>query len=89
MTEDGGDRHRTSLITARVTIAGMTSVHAAHAVFTALAAVEGIVRADVAVGRATIEHDGRTTRHAIEQAIDVAGYTVADYTEERRRLPLL
>jgi copper chaperone CopZ len=67
----------------------MTSVHAAHAVFTALAAVEGIVRADVALGRATIEHDGRATRHAVEQAIEVAGYTVADYAEERRRLPLL
>jgi copper chaperone CopZ len=67
----------------------MTSVHAAHAVFTALTAVEGIVRADVALGRATIEHDGRATRRAVEQAVEVVGYTVTDYTEERRRLPLL
>jgi copper chaperone CopZ len=76
-------------ITTRLTIAGMISVHSVRAVFTALAAVDGILRTEVALGSASIEHDGRATCEALEAAIAVAGYTVATCTEERRALPLL
>ena len=75
-------------ITTSVTIQGMLSVHAAHAVFTALTGVEGISTADVKVGRATIEHDGRATHEQIIDAIETAGYVVTDIRDERR-LPLL
>jgi len=75
-------------ITTSVTIDGMLAVHAAHAVYTALAGVEGIITADVKVGRATIEHDGRATHEDIIAAIEAAGYYVTDIRDERR-LPLL
>jgi copper chaperone CopZ len=67
----------------------MTSIHSVRAVFTALAAVEGIARADVAIGRATVEHDGRATCEALAAAVALAGYEVTRCTEERRTLPLL
>lgn len=69
-------------------IAGMTSVHAVRAVFTALAGVEGVTSADVALGRATVEHDGRVTPSALAEAIAVAGYEVQEWREERRQLPV-
>ncbi|HEX5438906.1 MAG TPA: heavy metal-associated domain-containing protein [Gemmatimonadaceae bacterium] len=88
-SSSGHEQRAAPVITTRVNIAGMTSVHSAHAVFTALTGVDGILRADVAVGRATIEHDGRATCEALAQAIAVAGYVMTDCIEERRRLPLL
>ncbi|MBX3173676.1 MAG: hypothetical protein KF709_04655 [Gemmatimonadaceae bacterium] len=41
-----------------LTIDGMLAVHARHAVFTALAAVEGLRGAEVELGRAVVEFDG-------------------------------
>ena len=73
----------------RLTIAGMTSVHAARAIFTALAGVDGIVLADVGHGSATVEHDGTVTRAALREAVAIAGYEVVEMREERRVLPLL
>ena len=70
----------------RLTIPGMRSNHCVTAVFTALTAVEGIARADVSIGAAVIEHDGRATPEALRAAIAVAGYEVGDVVEERRRL---
>lgn len=64
----------------------MTSPHAVRAVFTALAAVEGIAIADVAIGRATIDHDGRATVDQLRDAIATAGYEVTGAQEERRTL---
>jgi copper chaperone CopZ len=72
-----------------LTIRGMLAVHAVRAVYTALAGVEGIVTADVTLGRAVIEHDGRATPERLAAAVAVAGYEVAQWTEERRRLPTL
>jgi copper chaperone len=72
-----------------IRIAGMSCQHCVRAVFTALTPVEGIHSADVAVGHATIEHDGTVTAAQLRDAIAVAGYAVEDTTEERRRLPLL
>ena len=73
----------------RIRIAGMSCQHCVRAVFTALTPVEGITSADVSIGAATIEHDGRVTMDALREAIAVAGYEVEEGTEERRRLPLL
>ena len=76
-------------VTATLTIDGMTAVHAVRAVFTALSGVEGIIRADVAMGRATVEHDGRATAEAMRQAVEIAGYELIGIEESRRKLPLL
>jgi copper chaperone CopZ len=73
----------------RLRIAGMTCQRCVQAVFTSLTPVAGIVSADVAIGGATIEHDGRATVRALREAIAVSGYEVTLAEEERRRLPLL
>jgi copper chaperone CopZ len=73
----------------RIRIAGMSCQHCVRAVFTALTPVEGIASADVEIGAAAIEHDGRVTLDMLREAIAVAGYTVEEGSEERRRLPLL
>ncbi len=73
----------------RLRIAGMSCQRCVQAVFTALTPVEGILAADVTIGAATIEHDGRATVDALRQAIAVAGYDAALAGEERRRLPML
>ncbi|HEY5022910.1 MAG TPA: heavy-metal-associated domain-containing protein [Gemmatimonadaceae bacterium] len=69
-------------------ISGMTCAHCVRAVFTSLAGVEGIKRADVTIGQAVIEHDGTVTPEQIRDAIAVAGYTVSDTRADRRTLPL-
>ena len=69
-------------------ISGMTCAHCVRAVFTSLAGVEGIDRADVSIGRAVIEHDGTVTSEQIRSAIAVAGYDVTDFKNDGRSLPL-
>ena len=71
-----------------VSISGMSCSHCVRAVFTALAGVPGIERADVSIGRAVIDHDGTVTPEAIRDAIAIAGYEVADVTQNKRTLPL-
>jgi copper chaperone CopZ len=73
----------------RLRIAGMSCQRCVQAVFTSLTPVAGIVSADVTIGGATIEHDGRATIEALREAIAVSGYDVSIADEERRRLPLL
>lgn len=76
--------------TTTAVIGGMRSVHCARAVYTALASVPGLTSAEVVVGRATVDHDGRATRDALQAAISLAGYELLETTEERQRsLPLL
>jgi copper chaperone CopZ len=75
-------------MTTTVSITGMSCVHCVRAVFTSLAGVEGIERADVSIGRAVIEHDGSVTPEQIRDAIAVAGYDVEGFTQDRRSLPL-
>ena len=65
---------------------GMRSVHCVRAIFTALNAVEGIASAEVTVGRAVVEHDGRARRGALTEVVEALGYVVRDVVEERRRL---
>ena len=74
--------------TAHLTIDGMNAVHAVRAVYTAFAGVPGIVRAEVALGRATVEHDGTATRALLEEAVALAGFRVTAFREERS-LPTL
>ena len=76
-------------MTTTLTISGMAAVHAVRAVFTALAGVEGITRADVSLGRAVVEHDGRATPALLRQAVEIAGFEVEEVVEERRRLPMV
>lgn len=71
-----------------VSIQGMSSAHAVRAVFTALAGVHGIDRADVTLGKAVIDHDGTVTVDAIRDAVAVAGFDIGDATENRRTLPI-
>ena len=71
-----------------VSISGMSCVHCVRAVFTSLAGVEGIKRADVSIGRAVIEHDGNVTHEQIRNAVAVAGYEVTDSRTDRRSLPI-
>jgi copper chaperone CopZ len=72
-----------------VFIEGMSSPHAVRAVFTALAGVGGIDRADVSLGRAVIEHDGTVTIEAIRDAVALAGFEIGEASENRRVLPLV
>ena len=67
----------------------MPAVHAVRAVFTALAAVDGITSADVQMGRAVIEHDGRATEPALRAAIAAAGCDLTALETARGALPLL
>ena len=73
----------------RVRIEGMSCQHCVRAVFTSLAAVDGIARADVSIGAAEVEHDGRVTVEQLKEAVSVAGYTVVDGQTDRRRLPTI
>lgn len=73
----------------RLIIRGMTAVHAVRAIHTALTSVDGIIAADVALGRATIDHDGRAGCDALQRAVAMAGYDVEECIEDRRSLPLL
>lgn len=77
------------VIPATLTIAGMRSVHCARAVWTALAGVEGVLTADVVVGSAEVEHDGRATREAFAAAVELVGYELVGVEERRRQLPVL
>jgi len=75
-------------MTTTVSINGMSCVHCVRAVFTSLAGVTGIQRADVSIGRAVIEHDGSVTPEQIRDAVAIAGYEVIDSSTDRRSLPI-
>ena len=75
-------------MTTTVSISGMTCAHCVRAVFTSLAGVQGIDRADVSIGQAIIEHDGTVTPEQIREAIAIAGYEVKDFKIDRRTLPI-
>lgn len=71
-----------------LTITGMRTVHCTRAVYTALGGVEGVERADVSLGRATVEHDRRATVEAMRAAVAMAGYELVA-AERSRGLPTL
>lgn len=70
-------------------IEGMSCVHCVRAVVTGLGGVPGITGADVSIGRAVVDHGPSVTLARLREAIEVAGYTVKQSVEERRRLPIL
>lgn len=70
-------------------IDGMSCVHCVRAVVTGLGGVPGITGADVSIGRAVVDHNPHVTPARLREAIEVAGYTVKQSVEERRRLPIL
>lgn len=75
-------------MTTTLRLGGMRSVHAARELFTALTGVEGIDRADVKVGEAVIDHDGRATIEVLRGVVEGLGYSVLAWREERQ-LPVL
>ncbi len=77
-----------------VLISGMLAVHAKHAVFAALAGIEGVSRAEVELGRAELEvsrPESEFTALAAElrAAIDALGFTVTEIRRLARQLPTL
>ncbi|CAN5579679.1 hypothetical protein BH09GEM1_BH09GEM1_43750 [soil metagenome] len=67
----------------------MTCQHCVNAVFTSLTPVPGIISADVSIGAAVIEHDGRATVKVLREAIGAAGYDVILANENTRQLPIV
>ncbi|MCC6770651.1 MAG: heavy-metal-associated domain-containing protein [Gemmatimonadaceae bacterium] len=65
-------------------IDGMRSVHCARAVYTSLAGVAGIDRADVSIGQAVIEHAGVLDGATVADAVARVGYAVRVVVTERR-----
>jgi copper chaperone CopZ len=74
-------------MTSILTIGGMVAVHSKRAVYTTLAGVPGVTAADVELGRAVVEHDGRATRDAFADALAIVGCTLTAVATERR-LPI-
>ena len=70
-------------------IGGMSCQHCVNAVFTALTPVPGITSAQVSIGGAVVEHDGRATPDLLRDAVEDAGYQVESFDEEKRRLPVV
>ncbi len=73
----------------RIRVGGMTCQRCVQAVFTSLTPVPGIISAEVFIGSAVIEHDGRATLEALRDAIGAAGYDVLLANENRRQLPVV
>lgn len=68
----------------------MRSVHCARAVYTALGMVDGVTTAEVVIGEAVVEHDGRAGAEALAAAVAMVGYTVVGIEQQRgRTLPVL
>lgn len=76
-------------MTSVLTITGMRSVHCARAVYTALGMVEGVTTAEVVVGEAVVERDGRATVEALAAAVAMVGYTLERVEDRGRTLPVL
>jgi len=72
-------------------IDGMLAVHAKHALFTALAGVEGLARAEVELGKATVEfaRQSPNAEQSIREAVESAGFTVRELRSLPRILPML
>lgn len=73
-------------------IDGMLAVHAKHAVFTSLGALEGLRSAEVELGRAVIELETGTaaaSEAAIREALAQAGCSLRGIRELPRSLPTL
>lgn len=73
----------------RLELDGLVAVHAVRAVWTALGAVPGVVRAEVTMAGALLEVEGPLDRAALDVALDAAGVRIVGMTiEQDRILPL-
>lgn len=72
-----------------VIIDGMVAVHAKYAVFQALAAVDGITRAEVEMGRVELEMDREPDEAQLHSAIAAVGFEVREIRRLPRTLPML
>jgi hypothetical protein len=74
-------------------VEGMLAVHAKHALFTALGAVAGLVRAQVELGRVEVELAADADRVAVESAVrgavESVGFQVSAVRVLPRTLPTL
>lgn len=72
-------------------IPGMHAIHARNAVFTALGALDGIVRAEVELGRAVVEVEAgsRVDEEMLREAVGAAGFRVEKVSVLPRTLPVL
>jgi copper chaperone len=59
-------------------ITGMSCQHCVGAVKGALEKINGVKKADVTVGHATIESERALTRDEVDKALDEEGYRVAN-----------
>jgi len=73
----------------RARVEGMSCQHCVRAVFTSLAGVPGVARAEVSLGTIEVEHDGTVTVEDLREAVAVAGYAVGEAVTDRRRLPTI
>lgn len=76
-----------------ILVDGMLAVHAKHAVFAALAAVEGITGAEVELGRveldiARAERELAAVESELREAIGALGFSVRSVRRLPRQLPL-
>lgn len=72
-----------------VQLEGLLSVHAVRAVYTALAAVAGVVGADVSMRGAVLDMEGPLDRRQLEETLALAGVRVVDLRVEKGPLPVL
>ncbi len=73
----------------RLELDGLIAVHAVRAVWTALGAVPGVMRAEVTMAGALLEIEGPLDRSALDAALDAAGVRITRLTVEQKRiLPL-
>lgn len=73
----------------RLELDGLIAVHAVRAVWTALAAVPGILAAEVTMAGAVLEVEGALDRDALDVALAAAGVRLVGITVEQQRiLPL-
>ncbi|MFN5583084.1 hypothetical protein [Gemmatimonas sp.] len=72
-----------------VQLDGLLSIHAVRAVRTALAAVPGVLGAEVSMQGAILDAEAPLDRDALDHALGYAGVRVLTLREERGTLPLL
>jgi copper chaperone CopZ len=72
-------------------IDGMLAIHAKHALFTALTGVDGLARAEVELGKATVEFatQNPVAEQSLREAVEAAGFTLRELRPLQRTLPLL
>jgi hypothetical protein len=70
----------------RARVEGMMGRQSVRAVYTALAAVEGIRTADVGIGWFEVEHDGSVTVERIVEALAIVGCTLTAATRRELRV---